>query len=732
MIRKIKNFLGLDIKEEEYAYGNASEYGYVSAKKIPEKWVKSTCGYCSVGCGMILGVKEDRIVSVRADDAHPVNLGTLCPKGLSEHLTVSSPNRAKVPLLKNASGTFQPISWDQAYALFVRSVRQTQEKYGKKSFAVLSTGQLVTEEFYAQGKLVQLGFGTNNYDGNTTLCMSSAVAGYKQSFGSDGPPGSYKGLQTADVIFLIGANIADNHPILWNHLRKNEKRTLIVSDPRKTKTAMFADLYLPINPRGDIDLLNGLIHLVIERGFAKKEFIDQHTKGFEKLREHSKKYSPEYVSEKTGLSVELIFKTFNAIANAGNVFFAWTMGVNHSTQGTDTVSLINTLALITGNIGRTGAAPMSITGQCNAMGTREFGFSSCMPGYRKFEKETDRKELAQLWNIPVEEIPVKRGYAYPDIVDGILRGEIKALWVIGTNPVVSFPDQDRLVAAFKKLDFLVVQDGFHPTPSTELAHLVLPAAIWGEKDGTYTNSERRVSRVQKAVPPPGMAKSDFEIFMDLAKHLGVHEKIFLNWKGPEDAFEELKKVSRGRLCDYSGMSYEKMLDKGGLQWPCNEDNPEGADSLYTDGEFETDDGKANLFFVDAEAMPEEVDHEFRLILNTGRTVEHWHTRTKTKDIPILNLLSPVAWVEINPRTAKYYGITPFDKISLVSKRGRVDNFLVRISETIHPKHVFVPFHFAEQCINLLTIAAFDPKSREPNYKQCAVKIEKVTRRDRQR
>ncbi len=724
MIQKLKKLLGMDIREKEYAYGYAPEYGYVSAKKIPEKWVKSTCGYCSVGCGMILGVKGNSIVSVRADEQHPVNLGTLCPKGLSEHLSVSSPNRAKVPLLKNQGGTLQPVSWDQAYETFVGSVRAVQQQHGKKSFAVISTGQLVTEEFYAQGKLVQLGFQTNSYDGNTTLCMSSAVAGYKQSFGSDGPPGSYKGFEVADVIFLIGANIADNHPILWNHMGRNQKRTLIVCDPRKTKTAMFADLYLPVNPRGDIDLLNGLIHLVIERGRAKKEYIEKHTKGFEKLAEHSKKYTPGYVSEKTGLSVELILKTFDAIANAKNTFFAWTMGVNHSTQGTDTVSLINTLALITGNIGRTGAAPMSITGQCNAMGTREFGFSSSLPGYRKFEKEADRKELARLWGILEEEMPEKRGFAYPDIIDAILRGEIKALWVIGTNPVVSFPDQDRLVGALKKLDFLVVQDGFHPTPTTELAHLVLPAAIWGEKDGTYTNSERRVSRVQAAVLPPGMAKPDFEIFMDLAKRLGVHEKIFSGWKGPGDAFEELKKISKGRLCDYSGMNYETMLDKGGIQWPCNEENPEGADSLYTDGVFETDDGRANLFFVDSEPMPEELDHEFRLILNTGRTVEHWHTRTKTKDIPILEHLAPAAWVEINPRTAKYYEITPFDHVSLVSKRGRVDNFLVRITETIHPKHVFVPFHFAEQCINLLTLPAFDPKSREPNYKQCAVKIEK--------
>ena len=291
---------------------------------------------------MLVGVKNGKMISVRGDETHPVNEGTLCPKGLSEHHSLPSPHRAISPLLKSATGKLEPISWDKAYGHMVNKITATQEKYGKDSFAVISTGQLVTEEFYALGKLIQLGFGTNHYDGNTTLCMSSAVVGYKQSFGSDGPPGSYKGLQTADVIFLIGANIADNHPILWHHISKNEHRSLIVCDPRKTKTAMFSDIYLPIKPQRDIDLLNGLTHLVIKRGYANKEYIDKHTEGYEKLCEHIEPYTPEVVAKKTGLSQELILNTFQAIIEAKNVFFAWTMGVNHSTQGSDTVSLINT------------------------------------------------------------------------------------------------------------------------------------------------------------------------------------------------------------------------------------------------------------------------------------------------------------------------------------------------------------------------------------------------------
>lgn len=723
MLAKLKQMLGLDIREEEYAYGYDADYGYVSAKKIPDKWVKTTCGYCSVGCGMKLGVKGDEIVSVYGDPDHPVNEGHLCPKGLSEHIPLKSKHRLVAPLLREKDGQLHRVTWDQAYAHMVSEVGRVQEQYGKDSFAVLSTGQLVTEEFYTLGKLVQLGFGTPNYDGNTTLCMSSAVVGYKQSFGSDGPPGSYKGLQTADVVFLIGANIADNHPILWHHLKQNEKRTLIVCDPRKSKTAMFADVFLPIKPRRDMDLINGLIHLVIQSGRVDRAFVDAHTVGFDALKKHSEAYTPEVVAERTGLSVEQLMETFEAISSAQNTFFAWTMGVNHSTQGSDTVSLINTLALITGNIGRTGAAPMSITGQCNAMGSREFSFSSSLPGYRKFESAEDRSDLAHMWGIEEAMIPDARGFNYPQIIDAILDGRVKALWVIATNPLVSFPDQARLKAALEKLELLVVQDGFE-TPTTELADLVLPAAIWGEKNGSYTNSERRASRVQAAVAPPGEAKSDFDIFLDLAQALNMSETIFPNWQTSADAFEEMRVVSKGRLCDYSEMTYEKMLDLGGIQWPCNEAYPTGSDSLYGEGVFQTADGRAHLLFANAEALPEEAGGLFPLILNTGRTVEHWHTGTKTREVPVLNRLVSEAWVEVNPKLARRENFDVNDLVSLVSARGRVDGLRLRLTETIHPDQVFVPFHFVEHCINQLTVPAFDPKSGEPNYKQCAVRIER--------
>ena len=719
----LRRKIGLDILVSKYSYGEDPQHGHTSAQKIPDRWVATTCGYCSVGCGMFVGVKDGRAVSVRGNPDHPVNLGKLCPKGLSEHYTLDAPNRATHPLLRK-QGKLVPVSWDEALETMVEKFRATQERCGRDALGVISTGQLVTEEFYTLGKLVQLGLGTKNYDGNTTLCMASAVSGYKRSFGSDGPPGAYEDLRKADVIFLIGANIADNHPILCQHLEANPRKTLIVADPRVTKTAMMADLFLPLKPRSDIALLNGIIHVLIQTGQIDCEFVTNHTSGFADLAKYVEKYTPAYVSQITGLSEELILKTAYVYGNANAAFIGWTMGVNHSTQGAETVNAINNLALITGNIGRAGASPFSITGQCNAMGTREAGFTSSLPGYRKFEDAKDREELAELLSVSKDRIPKSRGLAYPDIIEAAVSKKIRALWIIATNPIVSYPNLDVLTQALETLDFLVVQDGFHPTPTSELAHLVLPAAIWGEKEGTYTNSERRVSKVNRAVDPPGEAKPDFEIFLMLAEKLGCRDELFSGWTQPEHAFNEWKRVSKGRLCDYSGLTYELIEKHNGIQWPF----PEGASAvsttrLYSDGHFQTEDGKARLFCINWTPFPEQPNKEFPFVLNTGRTVEHWHTRTKTGQVPILERMSPNAWLEMNTRDANNLRLKPHDRVDVISRRGRVRNVELRVTEIVAPGQVFMPFHFAETNANQITQSAFDPISREPNYKQCAVSVQ---------
>ena len=722
----LKRKSGLDIRTSEYRYGSDPVLGFTAESKHAEKWVETTCGYCSVGCGMQLGVKDGRVVSVRGNPDHPVNRGKLCPKGLAEHYSIEAEGRALHPLLRKG-GDLLRVDWDEAFQTMVERFRAIQRKHGPESVGVISTGQLVTEEFYTLGKLVQLGLGTRNYDGNTTLCMSTAVAGYKRSFGSDGPPGAYEDLEHADVILLIGSNLAENHPILCSRLEANRGKTLIVVDPRVTKTAMMADIYLPVKPRSDLALLNAMLRIVIDEQLYDACFIEEHTTGFEELLHSLESCNLEDSAQITGLNPDLIRCVALHYATARAPFIGWTMGVNHSTKGTETVNAINNLALLTGNIGRPGASPFSITGQCNAMGTREAGFSSCLPCYRKFESREDRAELARLWNIPEERLPAARGLAYPDIVEAAVAGRIRGLWILGTNPLVSFPNIDVLKHALGNLEFLVVQDGFHPTPTSELADLVLPAAIWGEKEGTYTNSERRVSKVNIAVAPPGEARSDFAIFLALAEKLGCRDELFPGWKTPCDAFEEWRRASAGRLCDYSGMTYAAIEESGGIQWPFparSSEHPAAVRRLYADGRFATENGRAHLIPTQWAPFPEQPNIEYPLILNTGRTVEHWHTRTKTGAISILQTLSPRAWLEMNPIDARLLSLRSHNHVEVISRRGRISRVELRITEIVAPGQVFLPFHFAEANANQITQSAYDPISREPNFKQCAVRVEK--------
>ena len=728
MINTIKKFLGQDIKNEKYSLVEDNTFGKINKAKEVDKWVRSTCGYCGVGCGLYIGVKDGKPVYTKGDPAHPVSKGTLCPKGLTEHEMVTSSNRVTTPMIRK-NGKLHAVQWDEVFKYTSDKFKEVQEKYGKNAVACISTGQFLTEDFYTLGKFVQLGLETNNYDGNTTLCMASAVMGYKQTFGSDGPPASYEDFSHADVIMLIGANIADNHPILKLHIAKNKKitgkkPTIIVVDPRHSKTANMADIFVPLNPRSDLALMNGLCYIILEQGWEDEKFIKNRTSGYKEFRRHiMENYPPQEVANITGIEVKTLYELARVYAGADKALSAWTMGVNQSSIGTDTVSAICNLALITGNLGKKGAAPFSITGQCNAMGTREFGFTSSIPGYRNFANLQDRLEFAQIIDVPLELIPAKRGYSYPQIIEAIERGEIKALWITATNPLVSFVDQNRLKEAFKKLDILVVQDAFM-SETAQIADVIFSAATWSEKEGVYTNSERRCNYAKKAVEPLGLCMSDANIVIEFSKYFeGKYELLFKNFNSSRDIFEEIKKVSRGRLCDYSGMSYELIEELGGIQWPCNESNPKGTKRLYTKGfECNTDDGKAKLLPLDWKSLSESCSKDFPLTLNTGRTVEQWHTRTKTKTIDLLNNLAPEAWVEINPKDAVKLEVKSGDRIKIGNKRGSVEELIVKVTEVVKEGNVFVPFHFSDQLINALTISDFDPKSFEPNFKQCAVNL----------
>ncbi len=709
-----RKMLGLDTGADRYRYVESPGQGPVNAGRAADRWVRTTCGYCSVGCGMLVGVRDGRAVTVQGDPSHPVNAGRLCPKGYAEHLTLDAPGRLTTPTIGG-----RPASWDEAVGTMVSTFQRLLAEHGPGSVAVVSTGQLVTEEFYVLGKLARLGMGLHHYDGNTTLCMASAVAGYKLSFGTDGPPGCYEDLEQADVVVLWGANIADNHPLLAPRLLGDGGRrpTVIAVDPRVTKTAMIADLHVPVRPRGDIALLNGVLRHLIDEGLIDLDTARSRVDGLDELVAHLEGWPVARAAAEAGVGEETVRDLAERIGRAERCVLAWTMGVNHSVQGTMTVPLLNTLAVLTGNIGRPGAAPLSITGQCNAMGTREAGFTASMPGYRSYDDPAHRAELARLWGIDEGRLPRERGRAYPDIVNAVMSERIKGLWVIGTNPVVSYPNREILELALDRLELLVVQDGFQ-TPTTERAHVVLPAAIWGEKEGTFTNSERRVSRVRAAVAPPGQARSDFDIFRLVADRWGCAD-LLAGCTTPEAAFDEWRRVSAGRPCDYSAITWDRIDAEGGVQWP------NGEARLYTDGVFSRPTGRAQVHAVEPEPIRDRPRAEFPFLLNTGRTVEHWHTRTKTGRIPILEGLAPEAWIEINPADAAELRIFAGDYVRVTSTRGSIDRIRARPTAIVGPGEVFIPFHWDDRCANRLTTDEFDPISREPNYKQCAVRVERV-------
>lgn len=705
-------------------FGRRKKKGIEIPQKNIREWIYTTCGYCSTGCGIEVGIDSGGApVACRGIKAHPVNDGRLCCKGILEYELFASKGRGKFPLLRE-KGNLQRASWDAALDKTVSQFKGIQEKYGRDSIAVISTGQLYTEEFYTLGKLVRGVIGTNNYDGNTTLCMASAVSGYKRSFGSDGPPGCYDDFDKTGCLLAVGSNLTEQHPLIFNRLRKSldkKKFPLIVIDPRVTMLAQMADYHLPVKPGTDLVLLNAFANLILAEGLEKSDYIKKHTTGFDEFQDSLKKYTPEHASSVCGIDAGLIRKAALLYARAESALAIWTMGINQSVHGSDSVVAINNLALITGNVGKEGGSPLSITGQCNAMGTREFSSCSGLPGYRTLENREDRKFMAEFWGIDESFFPQNRGLAQTDIFPEIEKGNIRGLWIIATNPLTSMPDTGRIKKALEKLEFLVVQDCYEDVETVRYADVYLPAAMWAEKTGVMTNTERRVNLINKVVDPPGEARPDFLIFNDIARRFDRNNIVFP--ATAKEIFEEIKILSKNRLCDYSGMSYELMEKSGGLQWPMSEKSSAGNQRLYSDGLFEHKDRKARLIPLQFECRNELPDKNYPFVLNTGRVVEHFHTRTKTGKIENLNKFSPVAYLEINPDAAIKLGIGHMDKVRIISGRGEAVA-LAQLTARVAPDSVFIPFHF-HNVANVLSLGLLDPFSRQPAYKQSAVRIEKV-------
>ncbi|MEW5056273.1 nitrate reductase catalytic subunit [Cycloclasticus sp. 46_83_sub15_T18] len=704
----------------------------IADKKIV-KWTYATCGYCSVGCSMEIGTNSDgKVVGSRGvGDAH-VNQGKLCVKGIFEHELFESSGRGDKPLIRDSIHQgYREISWDSAAETMADKIRQIQQTYGRDSFAVVSTGQLLTEEFYTLGKLTRGVIGTNNYDGNTTLCMASAVSGYKRSFGSDGPPGCYDDFEHTDCLMAWGSNLPEQHPIIyWRLQEAREKRDfpIIVIDPRVTMLAQKADIHLAITPGTDVVLQNALMYVILNENLEDRDYIAANTVGFEQLEAEVQKYDPASASAICGINEDMIRHVARVYAKADSAMSIWTMGINQSTHGSDGVVGINNLNLITGNIGKPGGTSLSITGQCNAMGTREWSSCSGLPGYRALENPEHREEIGKFWNVDPEFFPKKRGLAQTDIFPAIEAGHIKGLWLVATNPMTSMPNTERTRKILEKLDFLVVQDSYVDVETTQYAHLYLPAATWAEKEGVFTNTERRVNIVRKVTDAPGESKADLDIFNLLAKQFEKSNEMNFPEK-PADVFNEMRELSKGRLVDISGMDHDLIEKSRGIQWPYTEQQvaaketpPPGGKRLYTeDGSFSYADGMAKLIplpFIDNNEVP---DEDFPFWLNTGRLVEHFHTRTKTGKLGNTNKYSPIPFMEINPDAAYEMGISQGEYVRCVSRRGDAV-VMAMLTQRVPRNMVFIPFHFFD-CVNRLTLGLLDPHSRQPAYKQSAMKIE---------
>lgn len=706
----------------------------IPVKKVQE-WKYTTCNYCSVGCSIEIGLDADKkIVTTRGHAGADVNRGKLCIKGLLEHEQFTSSGRGSEPLIRQKHfDKFEPTSWDHALNTTALKIKEIQAKYGRDAFAVVSTGQLMTEEFYTLGKLTRGCIGTNNYDGNTTLCMASAVSGYKRSFGSDGPPGCYDDFEHTHCLMAFGSNLPEQHPIIYWRLKEAlEKRKfpLIVIDPRVTMLAQFADIHLPITPGTDCVLINSMMHVIFKEGLQDNGYIEAHTQGITELKALTEDYDPKTAQHICGINEDTIRHVARIYAKAPAAMSIWTMGINQSTHGSDGVANINNLNLITGNIGKPGGTSLSITGQCNAMGTREWSSCSGLPGYRYLENEQDRKEIADFWGIDPEFFPKKRGLAQTDIFPAIETGEIKGLWLVATNPMTSMPNLPRIRKALESLDFLVVQDVYEDVETNQYSHVYFPASVWAEKEGCHTNTERRVNLISNVLPPYANSKPDFWIFNQMAKRFENGDKIHFP-NTPEEAFDEMKYLSIGkdRTLDISGMSYAKLIAARGIQWPYRKgaEGLKGDPRLYTDGKFQTSSGKANLIPIRFVNNNEQPCKEYPFWLNSGRVVEHFHTRTRTGKIGNCNKYSPTPYMEMNPDAAKELGISHQSYVRLTSRRGDAV-VMVQLTQRVPRNMVFIPFHFHD-CVNRLTLGLLDPYSRQPAFKQCSVRIEPTNQED---
>jgi len=721
LMRQREGPLTADLAREPGGFG----LGQVPARLRPDAVSRLICGFCSTGCSLDVHVRDGVAVNVTPTEDHVVNAGTACPKGWEALAPLRAPDRATTPLLRTAGKSLEPVSWETAIATFVRRFQAIQAVHGAESVAFLGTGQMPSEELALLGALAKFGMGLVHGDGNTRQCMATAVVAYKQAFGFDAPPYTYADFESSDVLVFVGANPCVAHPVMWGRVCKNPHAPeIVVIDPRRTETAMAATLHLAVRPKSDLTLFYGLAQLLIERGWIDRAFIDAHTTGFDELAAHCARFPLTEVAEATGLPAAEIERLAELVHRGKRVSLWWTMGVNQSHEGVRLAQAIINIALLTGNIGRPGTGANSITGQCNAMGSRLFANTTNLLGGHDFTSERDRDKVAGVLGIDPLRIPARGSLAYDQIVEGIAKGTIRGLWVIATNSAHSWINQSDMQELLGRLDFLVVQDMYATTETARIADLVLPAAGWGEKDGTFINSERRLGLIKRVAHAPGQALADFFIFKLIAEAWGCGE-LFRRWSSPEAVFRILAELTRGQPCDITGIAgYDDLERCGGIQWPLPAGQiatPRSERRLFEDGRFFHADGKARMLVAEPRRVPEPTDARFPFTLLTGRgSSSEWHTRTRTGKSAVLGKLGALdPYVEISPIDAAAARIAPGQTVVVESRRGRM-TARAFVTHTVKPGQVFVPMHYTRT--NQLTFPVFDPYSRQPGYKACAVSV----------
>lgn len=691
------------------------------------KKIQSTCNYCAIDCNLDFYVEDNRVVKTVPTCGYPVNDGFCCIKGLSldKQQTTVKPNC--LPKIRRQDGSFCEVPWDEAFQHVADKLKELQAKYGTESVAGISTGQLTMEEFAIFGHVMR-NYLKANVDGNTRLCMATAVVAHKQSYGFDAPGYTLEDLELSDTLIFIGANPVVAHPILWGRVRKNQVpgHKIVVIDPRKSETAMNADYWYGLKWRSDLLLLYTVANLLIEKDYLDHDFIEAHTEKFEEFKEFVKSYTLERGSEGTGLKKEQILELAELIHRGKRVSFWWTMGVNQGYEAVRTAQAIINLALMTGNIGRPGTGANSITGQCNAMGSRVYSNTAVMFGGGDFTNPARRARIAQVLGVDESLLAEKPTKTYNQIIEGINAGEIKGLWILCTNPRHSWTNNETFAEAAKKLELFVVQDIYDTIESAENCTVYFPVVPGLKKEGTYINLERRLSAMRPVLARGENEISDYEAVLGVGKALGMGDAL-KGWETPKDCFDLMRECSRNMPCDISGVTWEALENSHGIQWPYPEgkeaENADEQRRLYGDGRFFTPSGKAQFMFEEVRENPLPRTEEFPFVLNTGRgSVGQWHTQSRTKEVKFVEDVSAKkAYLYMNTELAKEKEIREMDEIRVYSVNGRDAVFSVKITDNVQYEELYAPIHYIE--CNKLTPSVYDPYSKEPSYKATPVRFE---------